>query len=90
MTYTCIQMHLSLSLSIYIYIYICVHVVRKIFGQKSELKHIRTTSRASEGRLPGLCNNSNDNTNNNIRDKNLYTTTNKCLQCLIKLMYTVL
>ena len=24
-----------------------------------------------------------------IRDKNLYTTTNKCLQCLIKTMYTV-
>ena len=25
-----------------------------------------------------------------IRDRDLYTTTNKCLQCLIKLMYTVL
>ena len=24
-----------------------------------------------------------------IRDNNLYTTTNKCLQCLIILMYTV-
>ena len=24
-----------------------------------------------------------------LRDKDLYTTTNKCLQCLIKLMYTV-
>ena len=25
-----------------------------------------------------------------VRDKNLYTTTNTCLQCLIKMMYTVL
>ena len=24
-----------------------------------------------------------------LRDKDLYTTTNKCLQCLIKIMYTV-
>ena len=24
-----------------------------------------------------------------VRDKDLYTTTNKCLQCLMKLMYTV-
>ena len=24
-----------------------------------------------------------------LRDKNLYTTTNKCLQCLFKIMYTV-
>ena len=24
-----------------------------------------------------------------LHDRNLYTTTNKCLQCLIKLMYTV-
>ena len=24
-----------------------------------------------------------------LRDKDLYTTTNKCLQCLIKTMYTV-
>ena len=24
-----------------------------------------------------------------LRDKNVYTTTNKCLQCLIKIMYTV-
>ena len=24
-----------------------------------------------------------------IRDKNLYTTTNKCLQCLLDIMYTV-
>ena len=24
-----------------------------------------------------------------LRDKDLYTTTNKCLQCLIQIMYTV-
>ena len=24
-----------------------------------------------------------------LHDRNLYTTTNKCLQCLIKMMYTV-
>ena len=24
-----------------------------------------------------------------LRDRNLYTTTNKCLQCLFKLMYAV-
>ena len=24
-----------------------------------------------------------------VHDRNLYTTTNKCLQCLIKIMYTV-
>ena len=26
---------------------------------------------------------------NVIHDRNLYSTTNKCLQCLIKIMYTV-
>ena len=47
-------------------------------------------------------NNNNNNNNNNrppkgdptsktlkVRDKYLYTATNKCLQCLIKLMYIV-
>ena len=29
------------------------------------------------------------NGNGTIRDNNVYTTTNKCLQCLLKTMYTV-
>ena len=31
-----------------------------------------------------------DYSNSNTRDKNLYATANKCLQCLLKIMYTVL
>ena len=30
-----------------------------------------------------------DNNNGTVRDKNFYTTTDKCLQCLIEIMYTV-
>ena len=28
-------------------------------------------------------------TNTKLRDNNSYTTTNKCLRCLLKIMYTV-
>ena len=37
-----------------------------------------TGSRASDGPEPGI-----------IRDKDLYTTTNKYLQCIIKIMYSI-
>ena len=67
-------MYTSYTLYTCIYIYIYIYVYQRRFRPRPEARDPRGAGWLSQKR---------------IRDNNLYTTTNKCLQCLLKLIYRV-
>ena len=83
--YVCVYVHVYIYIYIHIHIYIYIYIfvadadgaVPALEGDSRE-DHVALAVAAGKVDLGVL------------RDKDLYTTTNKCLQCLIKLMYTIL
>ena len=86
--YMCIYMYIHIYIYIYIYTYMCIHicmyVCMYVYIYIYMCIHIYIYICICMGlQAAGLVE------RHLAHDKDLYTTTNKCLQCLIKTMYTV-
>ena len=68
---------------VYIYIYIYIHTYRGLPRRDAARRHQAAAPTFEQRHLSG------GTTCLTLRDKNSYTTTNKCLQRLIKIMYRV-
>ena len=71
-----LSLSLSISISVYIYIYMCIYIyVYNLY--LPIVARLVVVLAAPDIAAPDL------------HDRNVYTTTNQCLQCLLKIMYPV-
>ena len=84
----CVYIHICICICIYIYIYIFIHINISYLSLSIYIYiYVHTVLDSLQLALAEAAPDVPDEVL--LRDKNLYTTTNKCLQALLKIMYTV-
>ena len=87
--YVCMYVCICICMCVYIYIYIYICILSTVGRWNAEIHVVSVQTCCCDGGSSLLATKTLDSSKHKVHDRNVYTTANKCLQCLIKLTYCV-